>query len=93
MQCRNCGAEIADKALICYRCGTATTEAKYKPVAPPRGGRGGLLATVLAVAILLVVGLFLARSTDTPESSRLIASVVVGAAVLVIALRAYARRR
>ena len=27
MQCRNCGAEIADKALICYRCGTATTEA------------------------------------------------------------------
>jgi hypothetical protein len=23
-------AEIADKALICYRCGTATTEAKYK---------------------------------------------------------------
>src|SRR5919201_102051 len=36
MQCRNCGAEIADKALICYRCGTATTEAKYKPAALPR---------------------------------------------------------
>ena len=36
MQCRNCGAEIADKALICYRCGTATTEAKYKPAAPTR---------------------------------------------------------
>ena len=32
MQCRNCGIEIADKALICYRCGTATTEAKFKPV-------------------------------------------------------------
>jgi hypothetical protein len=31
MQCRQCGTEIADKALICYRCGTATTEAKYKP--------------------------------------------------------------
>ena len=31
MQCRNCGAEIADKALICYKCGTATTEAKYQP--------------------------------------------------------------
>ena len=31
MQCRNCGTEIADKALICYRCGTATTEAKFKP--------------------------------------------------------------
>jgi hypothetical protein len=33
MQCRTCGTEIADKALICYRCGTATTEAKYKPAA------------------------------------------------------------
>ena len=32
MQCRQCGIEIADKALICYRCGTATTEAKFKPV-------------------------------------------------------------
>ena len=28
MQCRSCGAEIADKALICYKCGTATTEAE-----------------------------------------------------------------
>ena len=31
MNCRNCGAEIADKALICYRCGTATTEPRIKP--------------------------------------------------------------
>jgi len=31
--CRHCGIEIADKALICYRCGTATTEAKFKPAA------------------------------------------------------------
>ena len=31
MKCRNCGTEIADKALICYRCGVATTEAKYQP--------------------------------------------------------------
>ena len=38
MICRNCGAEIADKALICYRCGTATTEAKYRaaPLADSR---------------------------------------------------------
>ena len=26
MICRKCGTEIAAKALICYRCGTATTE-------------------------------------------------------------------
>ena len=40
MRCRQCGTEIADKALICYRCGTATTEAKFKaPAAPVAGGR------------------------------------------------------
>ena len=42
MQCRHCGIEIADKALICYRCGTATTEAKFKPAPPkPRRRRPG----------------------------------------------------
>ena len=36
MQCRNCGTEIADKALICYRCGQATTDPRVKP--PVEGG-------------------------------------------------------
>jgi hypothetical protein len=26
MTCRKCGTEIAAKAIICYKCGTATTE-------------------------------------------------------------------
>jgi uncharacterized membrane protein YvbJ len=62
MQCRNCGAEIADKALICYRCGTATTEAKYKPPAVPSGGRRrrtSLVVIVIIVAILLLLALYL----------------------------------
>ena len=33
MTCRNCGTEIADKALICYRCGKATTDPRIKPPA------------------------------------------------------------
>jgi hypothetical protein len=92
MQCRNCGAEIADKALICYRCGTATAEAKYKPAEQRRGTRGGVIATVLAIAIVVVAGLLLARSGGGPESSRIVTGVVVAVAVLVVALRAYARR-
>jgi hypothetical protein len=31
MICRNCKTEIADNALICYRCGRATTEPRVKP--------------------------------------------------------------
>jgi uncharacterized membrane protein YvbJ len=52
MQCRNCGAEIADKALICYRCGTATTEARYQP-API--GRRRSSSTMLRTIVLVVV--------------------------------------
>ena len=57
MQCRHCGAEIADKALICYRCGTATTEAKYQPAKLPR--RRALSSRTLIVSVLLLAALVL----------------------------------
>jgi uncharacterized membrane protein YvbJ len=57
MKCRQCGAEIADKALICYRCGTATTEAKYKPPVPDTGSsRRWLFLIVALIALLALVG-------------------------------------
>jgi hypothetical protein len=92
MQCRNCGAEIADKALICYRCGTATTEAKYKPAAPPRPSRGSLIATIAALVMLGALEVFFFQN-DGPQASHAVRWVVAGIAVVVIALRAYARRR
>jgi hypothetical protein len=61
MQCRSCGIEIADKALICYRCGTPTTEAKYQPAPlPPSGARRSrtLIATVLVIALLALLALY-----------------------------------
>src|SRR5262249_51174239 len=68
MQCRNCGTEIADKALICYRCGTATTEAKYTPhVAAPRRPRWALIAVVI-VALLVLLALFLLNSSHASSA-------------------------
>ena len=63
MQCRNCGAEIADKALICYKCGTATTEAKYKPATPKRdrASRTPLLVTVVVLLVLLAIAMYFLR--------------------------------
>jgi uncharacterized membrane protein YvbJ len=70
MQCRKCGIEIADKALICYRCGTATTEAKYQPVATPgrRSSSRTLLIAVIVIAVLVLLGLFF-WGTLVPRSS------------------------
>jgi hypothetical protein len=96
MQCRNCGTEIADKALICYRCGTATTEAKFKPSVPRRGsstaGPFGLVASVLALALLVLLALYLGR-VPSGEHPRLLTWVAVSIAVIIVALRAYGRRR
>jgi hypothetical protein len=64
MRCRSCGTEIADKAIICYRCGTATVEAKYKPYAgPPAASRLSLVAGAVAVVLLALVLYFLLHST------------------------------
>jgi len=54
MKCRSCGTEIAANALICYKCGTATTEPRIPPpAARQRRGRG-------TIAGLILLGLALA---------------------------------
>jgi hypothetical protein len=96
MQCRNCGTEIADKALICYRCGTATTEPTFKPAAPGRERSGTwLVSTVIALVLLVLLvplALYMGR-VPSGEAPRFATGAVVAVALLVVALRAYARRR
>ena len=59
MQCRNCGTEIADKALICYKCGAATTDAKYAPVPlKAKGGGPNIVWIVILIAILALAALY-----------------------------------
>jgi dolichol kinase len=61
MRCKHCGTDIADKALICYRCGNATTEPRIKPPAEgslferPRRSRGPLVALVILLIILALL--------------------------------------
>jgi hypothetical protein len=59
MVCGTCGATIAEKAIVCYRCGTATAI----PVPPPRPvppvTRPWPVIVILAV-ITVVVGWFAA---------------------------------
>jgi hypothetical protein len=91
MQCRKCGTEIADKALICYKCGTAATEAKYLPARlPARSSRSGVVPTAIALALLVAVALYLERSN---AGSQWVSYVAVAAAVIIVGIRAYARRR
>ena len=48
MICASCGARIAEKAIICYRCGAPTAA----PVAPGPAVRSGRTRSVLIVALI-----------------------------------------
>ena len=60
MNCKHCGTEIADKALICYRCGNATTEPRIKPPDDgplfnrPRPSRLPMVIIVILIVLALV---------------------------------------
>jgi hypothetical protein len=62
MKCRKCGTEIAEKALICYRCGTATTEAKFKPARVRRSKRPVALIAAVVLALLVLLAFLLINS-------------------------------
>jgi len=94
MQCRQCGTEIADKAIVCYRCGHPTTDPIRKPVAPkPR--RTPLIA-ILASAVLALGALYAVYSSQEavdPERWQTLAGVLGGAAVMVLVLAFLRHRR
>lgn len=60
MICKQCGTEIADKAIVCYRCGTATTEPTRKPADLRR--RGGTLGPLAGLIVLIALALFLGEA-------------------------------
>jgi hypothetical protein len=92
MKCRQCGSEIADKALVCYRCGTATTEAKYKAPAGPKKSPVNLVISVLALLLLALFALYMQQMVTVGVAAWL-RGLIVGVAVLIVALRLLARRR
>ena len=84
MRCRKCGTEIADKAIVCYRCGTPAMETPA-PARPPVRRRG-----VLPGLLLIVVTLVLVVASGTHGAAG-IAEIVLG--LLGLALVALALRR
>jgi hypothetical protein len=93
MRCKSCGTEIADKAIVCFRCGAGTTDPVRKAV--PVRPRRSILPSLLSVAVLLVGALYMGQASRTaadPERWQTIAAVLVGAAMVLLVLRVIRRR-
>jgi hypothetical protein len=79
MKCRQCGTEIAEKALICYRCGTATTAPRIAPP-PVRPARGPLPLIVALLIIVVTAVLAVPQLTEgTARTSGYVAAAVIAA--------------
>ena len=93
MVCRHCGTEIADKAIICYRCGAGTTDPVRQPARVTR--RRSPILSLVAVALLLLAALYMGQASRTaadPDRLQTIAGVLAGAAVVLLILRLVRRR-
>ena len=91
MVCSGCGATIADKAIVCYRCGTPTAV----PAAPRRttgtpARRGLTLSVFLAVLALALEWGAAVAPHGSPVHFALAGSGVVA---LVVALVTFYRSR
>jgi hypothetical protein len=91
--CRACGAEIADKAIVCYKCGTPTAEEAVRPSARGHAGPNWLLVAILLL-VLSACGWY-ASAAPAGSTSRWMGwgGLAVAAAGLVVTLLGGLRRR
>ena len=96
MLCRQCGTEIADKALVCFRCGAATSEPTFKAPTPGRRSSSrGLQLALVAFVLLILLALLAVYAGQAPfglPPQAVQWAIIVGALAIVI-LRAISRRR
>jgi hypothetical protein len=75
MRCKYCQTEIADKALICYRCGNATTEPRIKPPSAgplfdrPRRSRISTVVLVIAIVVLALIAAWAFGLIELPATA------------------------
>ena len=89
MKCRQCGTEIADKAIVCYRCGASTTDPVRRPAVVRRRRRyRSSLALVVALLLLVFFALYLGiAGSGRFEIPRSVAWSVAGIALLLLIWR------
>ena len=93
MNCRNCGTEIADKALICFRCGAATTDPVRKPYVAPKSSLWlAIVVALLGVAVAVATYVRTAADGITDTLDWLSPAVLIMTVLVLISLLRKRRR-
>jgi hypothetical protein len=96
MTCGSCGATIAAKAIVCYRCGTPTAipepRRKPEPREAARTGAMGWLVLMVAMLALLAAGVWLLRGAEPGWSAGRVGGYAALAGVLIVILVAAVMR-
>ncbi len=93
MICQDCGTEISDKAIVCFRCGRSTSApAPARPVPGRRAGTQPLWLAVTALLVLVAGGLYMATAASGQVPASLSYTIAALAAV-VLAWRILRRKR
>jgi hypothetical protein len=92
VNCRHCGTEISDKAIICFKCGRATADA-----AAERSGRvrdpARPVWVAVAALIVLVLGALYMGSAAAGQVPAWVSYTVAALAAVVLIWRIARRRR
>lgn len=82
MHCRSCGAVIAAKAIVCYKCGTPTADLAEVPrTAPPAARTQTIGLTLLAAGAITALAVWLVPQTPDGTWMRYAAWAAVPVAV------------
>jgi hypothetical protein len=92
MQCRNCGTEIADKAIVCYRCGVGTTDPIRKPAPLPSSRTGPPMVAGVVPLLLALAALAGAQASGYPREMDAAAAILAVVGFLILITRAVRRR-
>ena len=92
MTCTHCGTEIAANALICFRCGRATTGTAVPASRVRRGAGRGRWVLVAAAVVLVIAALFMGQAT-AGEAPRWMSWTIAGLAAIILAWRLWRRGR
>ena len=91
MNCKTCGTEIADNAIICYRCGVATSDPRHRPHPTSRSASVRPRAPlVLGGVFVLVAVFFVARAAEGQAVAQMV-WVMLGVAGMLLAWRLWRR--